>query len=348
MIAKQARRFGVPAFLMLAVTGWMLLDGLQAKHRLSNQYELPADHSPRSMLDFMRKMDGSMEVTEGIIRTDNAQEICEAVLAACKHIPNGASELSEIELRETAFYRIKYTGGALIRGIVPDSHAAVSELLVDVRSFIAEGDVLGTQEQHAVNISLHVLEGTGRYIEELDFVHWLTEHLAKTDPSLQSDPFAQRLQRIATRLSLVNSELAIRSTTLSGEEFDMQSLRGKVVLVEFWGTRCQPCIADFPALKRIYRTYHRQGFEIVGICLNAEPERIRRCAADNELPWIQLCQNVSAGAECNASLSDRFGIEAVPTTFLVDTNGRVIAQGVRPLHGQSEKDLEKWLEQLLP
>jgi peroxiredoxin len=348
MIAKQARRFGVPAFLLLAVTGWMLLDGLQAKYRLSHQYALPADHSPRSMLDFIRKMDGSMEVTEGIVRTDNAQEICNAVLAACEYIPNGASELSEIELREVAFYRIKYTGGAFMRGIIPDTHNTVAKLLDDVRGFIAEGDALGTREQHAVNLTLHVLEGTGRYSEELDFIHWLTEHLAEAEPSLQNDAFAQRLQRIAKRLSLVNSELAIQSTTLSGEEFNMQSLRGKVVLVEFWGTRCQPCIADFPALKRIYRTYHHHGFEIVGICLNAEPERIRRCAADNELPWIQLCQNIAAGAECNAALSDRFGIEAVPATFLVDTNGRVVAQGVRPLHGKPEKDLEKWLEQLLP
>ena len=148
-------------------------------------------------------------------------------------------------------------------------------------------------------------------------------------------------------MELTKGKIQLQSNTLKGEPFDIQSLRGKVVLIEFWGTRCAPCIADQPVLKRIYREYRERGFEIVGICLHAEPERIRRFVDEHELPWVQLCHDKSTSIECNKPLTDRFGVEAVPTTLLIDKDGRVIAQGVRPLHSIQGQDLECFLKSRL-
>jgi hypothetical protein len=106
-------------------------------------------------------------------------------------------------------------------------------------------------------------------------------------------------------------------------------------------------LAELPALQRIYQQYHGHGFEIVAVCIGAAPERIRRFVADRQLPWIQLCHELTAGSECNQQLSDDFGIEFVPTSLLLDASGTVVAQGVRPLHQDEHQNLEARLNNLL-
>jgi peroxiredoxin len=345
---KRVKLIGVPVCLLVILSGWLVYDSLRAKHRLNAQYALPADTNPRAMLDFMRKMEGSTELSQGLVRSDNAREICTAVLAACEYVPDNSPQLTPSEQREVQFYRVKYAGGAIIRGFVAETHATIEKLVDDAKNVIASAEVFGSREQAAAEMTLRILEGSESNIDTLGFISWLSEKLSFMKSNPEKDAFATRLERIATRLELTHSQLALQSLTLAGETFDIQSLRGKVVLVEFWGTRCQPCIADFPALKRIYGKYSERGFEIVGICLNSEPERIRRCADEHNLPWLQLCHDPSGSMECNQSLSDRFGIEAVPTTLLINPTGQVLTQGVRPLHSDPERDLEKQLEQMLP
>ena len=146
----------------------------------------------------------------------------------------------------------------------------------------------------------------------------------------------------------MNEILVLQSTTIDGKPFDLESLRGQVVLIEFWGPHCKPCIADFPALKRIYAASKKRGFEIVSVCLHAAPARIMRFATEHQLPWIQLCDDKSTCNECNRALADRFGIQAVPTTLLIDADGRVIAMALRPLSDNADSDLERWLNKLIP
>lgn len=344
----RAKLIGVPACLLVFLCGWLVFDSLRAKKRLNAQYALPADTSPRAILEFLRKMDGSTEFSQGLVPSDNAEAVCTAVLAACEYVPENSPQLTPPEQREVEYYRFKYGSWSVIRGSEPDTQATIDKLHDDAKNLIESADSFGSQEQSAAEMTLRVLEGTGRNSQTLEFIAWLSEQLPAMLSTPEKDVFASRLERIAIRLELTHSQLALQSSTLAEEAFDIQSLRGKVVLVEFWGTRCQPCIADLPALKRIYGKYSARGFEIVGVCLNAEPERIRRFAAEHDLPWIQLCDDHSASMECNKTLSDSFGIEAVPTTLLISADGQVLSQGVRPFHSDPAKVLEKQLEKLLP
>jgi len=83
--------------------------------------------------------------------------------------------------------------------------------------------------------------------------NWLLEQInQRTEFSSDAaKTTSQKLAKIVQRLSLMNEILELQSRTLDDHPFDIGSLRGKVVLLEFWGTHCKPCIADFPALKRI-------------------------------------------------------------------------------------------------
>src|SRR5689334_1790817 len=63
----------------------------------------------------------------------------------------------------------------------------------------------------------------------------------------------------------VNTQLELRVTAVDGSEIDLSKLRGKVVLLDFWATRCPPCVEEMPKVLATYNKFHRQGFEIIGI-----------------------------------------------------------------------------------
>lgn len=349
---KPIRLFIVPAILLVLLSTWFVLDSQRSRRQESVRYSLPSDTNPRALLEFMRKMDGSAETAQGLSKalgsSDNSLAICKAVLTAGKLMPPNAPELSTSEQREANFYQVKYSIEVIMRGHEAEMPVDGDQLLKEVKEFLVSADSNGSREMTIAQLMLYVLEGQGRYDEELDYIHWLVEHLVVSEEQPQIALFIERINRVAVRLQLTNNPMQLKSTSLAGKPFDLESLKGKVVLVEVWSTSCKPCITDFPALKRIYGEYQSKGFEIVAICLHAEPERIRRFAADHDLPWLQICDDPTASVECNSTFLKQFGIEAVPTTFLIDQNGVVVAQGVRPFHDSPEQNLEKWLAKLMP
>ncbi|MDX1926467.1 MAG: TlpA disulfide reductase family protein [Pirellulaceae bacterium] len=345
---KHIRVFVVPAMLLLVAMGWLVLDGLRMRRSQLSKYVVPSDHSASAMLDFMRKMDGSVQFSEGYFESSNSQSISEAVRKAYGYLQLEAQSLTEAEKHEAAFYNIYYSGASLVRS------PAVTERDIDdfvqaSKQFFATARDFSSREQQISSISVHVLESGGRIFEARALGKWILEQIEQRD-ELSSDTgkiTAQNLTKVVNRLEMLHNTLELQSRTLDDLPFDLVSLRGKVVLIEFWGTHCTPCIADFPALKRIYAEYKERGFEMVAVCMHAPPARVKNFITEYQLPWIQLCDDKTVSGECNKRLSDRFGIEAVPTTLLIDQEGRVAALGVRPLAGDPERDLEQWIKKLL-
>jgi thiol-disulfide isomerase/thioredoxin len=101
--------------------------------------------------------------------------------------------------------------------------------------------------------------------------------------------------------------------------------RGKVVLIDFWASWCGPCRAEVPGLVDIYQRYHEQGFEIVGINLDDDMEALQEFLADNDIDWPQ----VTDGMDGESGLADRYGVDGIPDTILIDRAGRVYARGLR-------------------
>jgi thiol-disulfide isomerase/thioredoxin len=149
---------------------------------------------------------------------------------------------------------------------------------------------------------------------------------------------ADEFEKSAIRENLPGKEIVIRGKKLDGNDFDIQSLRGKVVLIDFWATWCGPCIKEFPNMREQLAKYGPRGFVIVGI---SEDEDVKKLADDMEkekIPWFTLSEKLTkeSGEETNAA---RYGIRPIPRMILVDREGKVITTQI---HGeQLNRQLEK-------
>ena len=116
-----------------------------------------------------------------------------------------------------------------------------------------------------------------------------------------------------------------KETSADGTVIDLAAYRGKVVLVDFWATWCGPCVAELPHVREAYEKYHAQGFEIVGISLDKEADKLAAFIKENHMSWPQFFD----GQGWKNKLAQAYGINSIPATFLLDREGKIVAKGLR-------------------
>lgn len=112
---------------------------------------------------------------------------------------------------------------------------------------------------------------------------------------------------------------------MNGKPLSLASYRGKIVLIDFWATWCMPCCMEVPNVIAAYQKYHPQGFDVIGISLDVDKQKLLDFTAQNGMTWPQYFD----GERFNNKLAVRYGIQEIPTTFLLDTHGRIIAENLR-------------------
>lgn len=126
-------------------------------------------------------------------------------------------------------------------------------------------------------------------------------------------------------LSLSSRQSApdVTFTSLSGEKVSLQSLRGKVVMVNFWATSCTTCVAEMPEMVRTYNKYKDKGLDFVAVAMSYDPPNyVLNYAQTRGLPF-----RVALDTQGNAAKS--FGdVKLTPTTFVIDKNGNIIKRYV--------------------
>ncbi|MDR1424596.1 MAG: TlpA family protein disulfide reductase [Azoarcus sp.] len=131
----------------------------------------------------------------------------------------------------------------------------------------------------------------------------------------------------------------IALTTLQGERLDTASLRGKVVLVNFWATTCTSCIAELPKLIATHEKFKARGLETLAVAMDYDPpEQVRAFVEKNALPFIVAPDARGAAAQAFG------GVRLTPTTFLIDRQGRIQK---KYLGEPSFDELNALLEELL-
>lgn len=109
--------------------------------------------------------------------------------------------------------------------------------------------------------------------------------------------------------------------TLSGDSVSLQSMRGKVVLLDFWATWCKPCVKSMPELDAIYRDYQRLGLMVVGISVDQGKDREKK--VKKFLDKKPVGYPIVVDGDSNASW-EAFDVAALPTLYLIDRDGRIL------------------------
>jgi peroxiredoxin len=106
-----------------------------------------------------------------------------------------------------------------------------------------------------------------------------------------------------------------------GQQVSLQQYRGKVVFLNFWATWCIPCREEMPALERLHQTYQSQDLAIISIDLKESAEQVKTFFQKHELSFPALLDQ-------NGSVFRDYLVAGMPTTYLIDRDGTLLARGV--------------------
>jgi len=112
---------------------------------------------------------------------------------------------------------------------------------------------------------------------------------------------------------------------VAGKSLSIANYKGKVVMIDFWATWCGPCRGEIPNVVATYQKYHDKGFEIIGVSLDQDSQKLQNFTQENNMTWQQYFD----GQGWDNKLAVKYGIESIPMTFLLDGNGKIIGKNLR-------------------
>jgi peroxiredoxin len=112
---------------------------------------------------------------------------------------------------------------------------------------------------------------------------------------------------------------------ITGKPLSLADYKGKVVLIDFWATWCRPCVAELPNVQKAYDKYHPKGFEIVGVSLDEDKAKLESFTKQQKMTWPQIFD----GKAWENKLAQKYGVNSIPATYLLDGEGKIIAKDLR-------------------
>jgi len=156
---------------------------------------------------------------------------------------------------------------------------------------------------------------------------------------LQIDLFAktanQELEQLFSDMGVLQippdtDPLEIRLSDPTGRPISLSEFRGKIVFINFWTTWCLACVIEMPSMEKLHQKFTDKDFVMVAINLQESASRVKKFFKEHKLTFTTLLDitgDVGAG----------LGIRSIPTTFILDKNGRIIGKALGPREWEGKK-----------
>jgi peroxiredoxin len=118
---------------------------------------------------------------------------------------------------------------------------------------------------------------------------------------------------------------AFTINTMEGNKVSLADFKGKYVLLDFWASWCQPCRIENPNLVKAFNDYKDKNFTILGISLDKDPVAWKQAVQADNLTWTHGGELM----DFEGPVVKQYQIDAIPTSFLIDPNGKIIAKNLR-------------------
>ena len=158
---------------------------------------------------------------------------------------------------------------------------------------------------------------------------------ALIDSSIREEA-KEGVRKLIRKFDFLGKPIQLKFRAVDGREVDLEKMRGKVVLIDFWASWCVPCLVEIPRIKAAYEKLQGKGFEIIGINLDEDRAQMQQVLTAAKITWPQCFD----GNKWEGPLATRFGIMGIPALWLVDKRGVL-----RDLKG--EPNLMERVEKLL-
>jgi thiol-disulfide isomerase/thioredoxin len=168
-----------------------------------------------------------------------------------------------------------------------------------------------------------------------EILHKRTDAEVKADNKYWNTYFKEDDKNRKKLLKATVDDLAM--TDIHGNLHTSESLKGKVIVLDFWFTTCAPCIEEMPELNKIREEFGTDEVAYFGITFS-EKAKVEQFLGRVKYDYIPVADS--------QSLCDKFGIKFYPTTLVIDKNGKIVYTGDFMKHKEKPKDIRKVLKKL--
>lgn len=131
--------------------------------------------------------------------------------------------------------------------------------------------------------------------------------------------------KVLKRGSIGETVINFSQKDTEGKVVHFADFRGKYVLIDFWASWCGPCRAENPNVLKAYNKYKEKNFTVLGVSLDDNGDNWKKAIQDDGMPWTQ----VSDLKGWENEVSSYYGIRGIPSSLLVDPEGKIIAKNLR-------------------
>jgi len=172
--------------------------------------------------------------------------------------------------------------------------------------------------------------------ENLSFLQELVADFEEKHPTTEITQKLKNKLLLLEKTAVGSRILNIEMPNSTDELISLNTIKGTYTLVDFWASWCPPCRTESTLLNELYNSFHSKGFEIYGISLDSKRKNWLKALEKDQRIWPE----VSTVEGFNTPISIEYGITALPTNFLIDSTGEIVAVNI---HGEALKEKLKTL-----